>query len=227
MDQVDVAATELQLRLRALRAPRPILSRDDLARLTDRQRELLVQLGPLFAQGFGDLTMAEIASELGCSLRTLYGVAPSRDDLVLAVLDTHLWRIGREAMGTLDPDAPPLDALRTYLSAATVAVAGTTAAYARDLGSMAAAQRRNQEHASYVVAVVQALLDWAIERGDIAPVDSAAVARTLATLGQDFVRPEVLTTLRSTPKAAADELVDIILRGLPRPGTPHPAPEST
>ncbi len=215
-----VEPTELQRRLRALPAPRPVLSRDDLAQLTERQRELLAGLGPLFAEGFADLTMAEIANRLGCSLRTLYGLAPSRDELVLTVLDTHLWRVGREAMATVDPDASPLDALRAYLAAATVAVAGTTAAYARDLGSMAAAQRRNNEHADYVVAVCRALLDWAVERGDIAEVDTAAVARTLADLGPDFIRPEVLPTLRSTPKAAADELVEIILRGLPRPAGP-------
>jgi hypothetical protein len=82
---------------------------------------------------------------------------------------------------------------------------------------MAAVQRRNQEHADYVVAVCRALLDWAVERGDIAPVDTASVARTLATLGQDYIRPDVLPTLASSPKAAADEMVEIILRGLPRP----------
>jgi AcrR family transcriptional regulator len=188
-----------------------------MARLTDRQRELLWQLGGLFADGFAELTMAEIASRLGCSLRTLYGLAPSRDELVLTVLDTHLWHVGRDAMATVDPDAAPLDALRAYLEAATVAVAGTTSAYARDLESMAAAQRRNQEHADYVVSVCRALLDWAVERGDVAPVDTAAVARTLATLGQDYIRPDVLPTLGSSPKAAADDMVDIILRGLPRP----------
>jgi AcrR family transcriptional regulator len=211
------ATSELQRRLRALPAPRPVLSREAVAQLTDRQRELLAQLGSLFADGFAELTMAEIAARLGCSLRTLYGVAPSRDELVLTVLDTHLWQVGREAMATVDPDAAPLVALRSYLAAATVAVAGTTSAYARDLGSMAAAQRRNAEHADYVVAVCRALLDWAIERGDIAPVDTAAVARTLATLGQDYIRPDVLPSLVSSPKAAADEMVDIILRGLPRP----------
>ncbi len=188
-----------------------------MARLTDRQRELLWQLGALFADGFAELTMAEIASRLGCSLRTLYGLAPSRDELVLTVLDTHLWHVGRDAMATVDPQAAPLDALRGYLAAATVAVAGTTAAYARDLDSMAAVQRRNQEHADYVVAVCRALLDWAVERGDIALVDTASVARTLATLGQDYIRPDVLPTLASSPKAAADEMVEIILRGLPRP----------
>lgn len=212
---VDVS--DVERRLRALPAPRPILSRDDLARLTDRQQEILRELGRIFADGFADVTMAELASRLGCSLRTLYGIAPSRDELVLAVVDAHLWRVGRDAMAAIRPDMAPLDAIRAYLSAATVAVSATTEAYARDLDAMAASQRRNNEHADYVVAVVRTLLDLAVERGDIADVDTAAVARTLANLGQDFIRPDVLRTLRSSPKVAADEVVDIVLRGLPRP----------
>lgn len=209
--------SELVRRLRAVPAPRPMLSRDEVHRLTDRQREILRELGRLFADGFADLTMSEIAAQLNCSLRTLYGLAPSRDELVLTVVDTHLWRIGREAMAAIEPDMAPLDAIRAYLSAATVAVSATTEAYARDLGAMPAAQRRNGDHADYVVAVTRTLLDWAVERGDIADVDTAAVARVLANLGQDFIRPEVLPTLRSSPKVAADAVVDIVLAGLPRP----------
>lgn len=212
-------ASELERRLRALPAPRPILSRDDVARLSPRQREILDQLGSLFRDGFADLTMAALASRLGCSLRTLYGLAPTRDELVLTVVDRYLWEVGREAMAAIDPAAPPLDALRAYLSAATVAVAKTSEGYARDLSAMPAAQRRNNAHADYVVAVTRTLLDLAVERGEVGDVDTAAVARVLATVGQDFIRPEVLATLRSSPKAAADEVVDIILRGLPRPAT--------
>ncbi|WP_421118436.1 TetR/AcrR family transcriptional regulator [Aquihabitans daechungensis] len=214
---------DLEGRLRALPAPRPMLSRDDLHRLTDRQRELLAQLGSLFRDGFADLTMSEIAARLNCSLRTLYGLAPSRDELVLTVVDTHLWRVGREAMATINPEMAPLDALRTYLSAATVAVSGTTEAYSRDLAAMPAARRRNGDHADYVVAVTRTLLDIAVERGDIADVDTAAVARTLANLGQDFIAPEVMATLRTSPKVAADGVVDIILRGL---AATEPDPES-
>jgi len=216
-----VEASQIERRLRAIPAPRPMLSRDDFHRLTDRQREILHDLGRLFRSGFADLTMSEIAARMGCSLRTLYGLAPSRDELVLTVVDTHLWRIGREAMTSIDPQAPPLDVLRAYLSAATIAVSATTDAYARDLGAMPAAQRRNREHSDYVVAVTRSLLDLAVERGDIAAVDTAAVARTIANLGQDFIRPEVLATLGSSPKAAADEVVDIVLRGLPRPTATH------
>jgi AcrR family transcriptional regulator len=191
-----------------------MLSRDDLHRLTDRQRELLTQLGQLFRDGFADLTMSEIAGRLNCSLRTLYGLAPSRDELVLTVVDTHLWRVGREAMAAIEPDMAPLDAIRTYLSAATVAVSGTTEAYSRDLAAMPAARRRNGEHADYVVAVTRTLLDLAVEAGDIASVDTAAVAHTLATVGQEFIRPEVMAALRTPPKQAADTVVDLILRGL-------------
>ena len=172
-----------------------MLTRDELHRLTDRQREILGQLGALFRDGFAHLTMSEIASELNCSLRTLYGLAPSRDELVLTVVDTHLWHVGREAMAAISPDLAPLDAVRTYLGAATLAVNGTTAAYARDLAAMPAARRRNGDHADYVVAVTRTLLDLAVEQGDIAAVDTAAVARTLANLGHDFIQPEVMATL--------------------------------
>jgi AcrR family transcriptional regulator len=211
------SVSELERRLRDLPTPRPMMSREDLSRLTVRQREILAELGALFSDGFAELTMAGLATTLNCSLRTLYSLAPSRDELVLTVVDLHLWRVGRDAMASIGPDMAPLDAVRTYLSAATMAVSSTTEAYARDLGAMPAAQRRNDEHADYVVAVTRTLLDLAVERGDIADVDTGAVARTIASLGQDFIRADVMPTLRSSPKVAADAVVEIVLRGLPRP----------
>ena len=184
--------------------------------LTARQRELLDQLGGVFDGGFADLTMAELAARLNCSLRTLYELAPSRDELVLVVVDRNLWRIGRTAANAIDPDMAPLDALRAYLRAATEAVSGTTEAFARDLAAVPAAQRLNDDHSDYLIAVTQSLLDLAVERGDIDPIDTAALARVMAGVGRDFSKPEVLATLRSSPKDAADAVVDILLAGLRR-----------
>jgi len=64
--------------------------------------------------------------------------------------------------------------------------------------------------------VAQSLLDLAVERGDIAAMDTAALARVMAGVGRDFSKPEVLATLRSSPKDAADAVVDILLAGLRR-----------
>jgi AcrR family transcriptional regulator len=191
-----------------------VLDRERERRLTDRQRELLDELERLFADGFADLTMAELASRLNCSMRTLYALAPSRDELVLIVVDRNLWRVGRTAQNAITPDMAPLDALRAYLEAANVAVSRWTEAFARDLAAVPAARRLQEGHNDYLFEMTRQLLDRAVERGDVAPVDTAATARVMAGLGRALSRPEVIPTLRSSPKDAADEVLGILLRGL-------------
>jgi AcrR family transcriptional regulator len=210
----DVTVDETQRRLRAVQRPRPVLGRGRERALTDRQRELLDHMEHLFANGFADLTMAGLAARLNCSLRTLYALAPSRDELVLIVVDRSLWRTGRVARDAIGDDLAPLDAVRAYLEAATVAVSGWTEAFARDLAAVPAAKQLANEHNEYLFAVTRTLLDLAVERGDIPDVDTAAVSRVLAGLGGFFSRPDIIATLRSSPKEAADGVVDLVLRGL-------------
>ncbi len=214
MTDVLTDATEVERRIRTVPAPRPVLDRERERQLTRRQREVLDQLGSVFDDGFAHLTMADLASRANCSLRTLYELAPSRDELVLTVVDRNLWRVGRRAMRAIRADMEPLEAIRAYLAAATVAVGTTTEAFARDLATVPAAQRLSDEHSAYLVAVTRCLLDLAVERGHIADVDTGAVARVVAGVGRDFARPEVMGLLRSSPKQAADTVVDIVLRGL-------------
>ena len=213
-EAATLESTKLGRRLRAGPAPRPVLDRDREARLTGRQREVLDQLGTLFDDGFADLTMADIAASVGCSLRTLYDLAPSRDELVLTVIDRNLRRIGRRAISAVQPDLDPLAVIRSYLMAANLAVAATTPAFARDQAATPATHRLVTAHSDYLVAITRTLLDLAVERGDIAPTDTAAVARVVAGLGAMFALPENLETIDSTPKEAADAMVDVILRGL-------------
>ncbi len=200
--------------VRDVKGPQPVLSRTDEEALTERQRELLDQLDAIFADGFAHLTMAEIAATLSCSLRTLYGLAPSRDDLVLVVVDRGLWSVGRAAMGAIEPDMAPLDAIRAYLRAANIAVADTTEAFAADAAADPRTSELNTAHSQYLIDITRALLDAAVVAGDIGPIDTAAVARVMAGLGADFAGPDVLPTLATSPKDAADAVVDIVLAGL-------------
>jgi AcrR family transcriptional regulator len=211
---LTMATPGLLDRLRDVPAPLPVLDRVREQQLTDRQRDLLDRLVELFDEGFAHLTMADLAARLNCSLRTLYELAPSRDELVLTVIDRNLRSIGRTARGAIHPDMAPLEAIQGYLEAANVAVAGTTEAFARDLASLPAGQRLSDQHSDYLVAVTRCLLDLAVERGDIVDVDTTAVARVMASLGRDFSRLDVFTTLRTTPKEAADAVLDLLMRGL-------------
>jgi AcrR family transcriptional regulator len=213
--KAESSQKQRRLRLPGVRAPKPLLSREAERQLSARQVELLDELEEkLLRKGLADLTMAEIASRVGCSLRTLYGIAPSKDELLLTVVDRRLHRIGRAAIDALDPEMPPLDAVRAYLQATNEAVQPESMALSADLANVAAAGRLLSAHEAYLVAVTQNLLDRAVEEGQIAPVDTAAVAHVLGGLGREFARPEVAEIAQAAPKETADAVAELILKGL-------------
>ena len=215
MTRASVPSSGGRLRFPGVRAPKPLLSPEDERQLSERQLELLDELeARLLREGLADLTMAEIAALVGCSLRTLYTIAPSKDELLLTVVDRRLHRIGRAAIESLDASLSPLDALRAYLSAANEAVQPEAATLATDVVKVAGAGRLFTGHEAYLIAVTQSLLDRAVAEGKIAPVDTASVAHMLGGLGREFSRPEVAEVAQASPKETADAITDLILRGL-------------
>ncbi|HKA15883.1 MAG TPA: TetR/AcrR family transcriptional regulator [Myxococcota bacterium] len=196
-------------------APRPLLPADVERALSERQREILDALEALAMQdGFAALTMAQLAARVNCSLRTLYALAPRKDALLLMVIDRRLHRIGRAAMAAIEPDMDALTALRAYLEAATIAVAPTTEAFARQLATVPGAEQITNAHANYVTAVTERLLERAVAERQIGPVDTGALALVLGGLGLFFSRPRVIARLRASPKATTDAIVAIVMRGL-------------
>jgi AcrR family transcriptional regulator len=204
-----------RLRLPGARAPKPLLDPEIERRLTSRQRELLDALEELVVSGdLGGLTMAEIAARMNCSLRTLYGIAESKEELFLAVVDRRLHRIGRRAIASLDASLPPLDALRAYMRAVSEAIDPERSAFSREFADLPGGQRMLDAHERYVTAVIQSLLDRAVSEGQIAPCDTASVAHVLAGLGREFAQPAAAEAAKASPKATVESIADIILRGL-------------
>jgi AcrR family transcriptional regulator len=218
--QADREYGPIVARLREVPRPRPILDPARERSLTERQRDVLDHLGVLFETGFADVTMATLAQRLNCSLRTLYALAPSRDELVLMVVDRHLRSIGRASFAAMSTETTPLETLRAYLHAVTVALMGTSEAFARDLDSVPAVNRLIVDHNEYLYAVTRRLLELAVEQGEVPPVDVPAFAQVMAGLGWGFTRPGVELRLDSSAKEAADAVVDVIIRGLRTPAAP-------
>lgn len=209
------ALDEKRVQVPGVRAPRPLLSAERARDLTARQRQIIDDLEARVVRGeVADRTMAEIAAMVNCSLRTLYGIAKSKEELVLTVVDRRLQRIGRAAIAAMQPEMTPLEALRVYLRAVNQAVQPTTAEFARDFADLPGSARLLGAHEAYVIAVVKSLLDSAIADKQIAPVDTAAVAHVLGRLGREFSRPELIEVVAATPKQTADAITDVILRGL-------------
>ncbi len=212
MTQKDVITV-----MRAVAAPSPILNREREAALSPRHREILDQLSDLFQSGFVELSMAQLAGHVNCSLRTLYQLAEGRDELVVLVIDRVLRSHGRLAMAEIGPEMAALEAIGAYLHAANRAVADVPQAFADDVARTEEATANQERHNAYICDVTQALLDLAIERGELCSVDTAALSRMLGGLGRDFSRPEVLSRLSTTPEVAANAMLDLVLAGLPVP----------
>jgi len=217
LSPAEAEESSARLRFPGVPAPKPLLQPEALRRLTARQSELLDELDELVvAEGLADLTMAQIAARVNCSLQTLYRMAPSRDELVLAVVDRRLHRIGRKAIGSLDASLPPLEVLRAYLRAVNEAVQPETSSFSRDFANTPGARRLLDAHEGYVIAVTRSLLERAVDEGQALPVDTAALAHVLGGLGREFSRPELAELAAASPKATADAIADVILRGLER-----------
>jgi AcrR family transcriptional regulator len=209
--------TPRRRRFPGVRAPKPVLTAEAASRLTGRQREVLDALeGLVVASELSELTMVEIAAQLNCSLRTLYDIAPSRDELVLMVVDRRLHRIGRTAVEAMDASLSPLDALRAYLGAVSEAVQPTAVAFTEEFANLPGAPPILDAHEGYVIAVTRSLLERAVAEDQIRRVDTAALAHVLGGLGREFARPEVAERADASPKATADAITEIILRGLVR-----------
>lgn len=197
---------------RALRAgaPRPLLPRSAEARLGPRQREVLDAIEAIFVErGFASFTISDLAGQVGCSRRTIYELAPSKDQLVLMVLDRLLHQKGRRALDAIDLDAPIAEQVRSYLAGGVEF--GWAHRFSDDLADDAPARRLVDHHYRFVMTVVQRLLDLGVARGELRPVDTEITAATLTGASLFISEPDMLDRFAMPSPDVVAQIVDLIV----------------
>lgn len=201
--------------------PRPLLSRRAERELGPRHREVLDALESLFLEhGFSAFTVRELAAGVGCSRRTLYEIAASKDELVLIVLDRFLHRVGRSALTAIDPEAPVAEQIRAYYRGGSE-LQRQTQLFAEDLAEMPAARRLLDHHFRYVMQVLEELVRAGVETGEFRRVTPGVAAGVLAGSGLFLGQPQVAADLGAaslTGNQVTDEVLDLVLGALVREG---------
>ena len=82
---------------------------------TKKHHDTIEDLEKLLEKGVPNLTMSEIASRLKISLRTLYEIAPSKDQLILMTMDKILIKLGKFALDSVSEIQSPIEKLEQYL----------------------------------------------------------------------------------------------------------------
>ncbi len=196
------------------RRPRPLLSQRAEQQLGPRHREILDQLEALFLRdGFSGYSVRELAAHVGCSRRTLYELAPSKDELVLLVFDRFLHRVGRAAIESIDPARTFAEQIRSYFLGG-IELQRITQVFGDDLADLPAARRLFDRHYGYVMAVTEQLVQSGVESGEFRPVTPAVVAGLLAGGSQFFNQPDVQTDTGVDLEPAVEEVLHLVIAAI-------------
>lgn len=189
---------------------------------TRRSRaDLLDELVALvLAEGFTHLGVGEIAARLRCSRSTLYAVAPSKEQLVLAAVRQFFRRATERVEGAVLLEPDPGRRIGVYLAAVARELAPAGAAFRTDLTAHPPAEEVYRANTERAARRVQDLVDDGVRARAMRPVDArfvgAAVAEVMTGIQRGVLRER--TGLSDAEAYAA--LADLVTRGIGAPGRP-------
>ena len=181
---------------------------------TKKHHETIEDLEKLLEKGVPDLTMSEIASKLKISLRTLYEIAPSKDQLILMTMDNILIRLGKHALDSVSNIQSPIEKLEQYLFIVNQAVGPKFNIFLKDIEKINGSQKMADYHENFISNYTQKLLDDAVKMNEIKKIDTKAFSILLGGIGREFLKEKNRYLISDSPEESANSITSIILNGI-------------
>ena len=141
-----------------------IFSSQKLTSYSNRHHQIISELESLLEKGIPDMTMSQIASTLKISLRTLYEIAPSKDQLVIMTMDSILRKLGKHALDSISSIESPIKKLEKYLNIVNQAVGPKFNSILKDIDRFEGLGTLVDQHASFITNMTEKLLNQAIKK---------------------------------------------------------------
>ena len=190
------------------------VTRKTFKNLTDKHINVIEDFESLLETGIANLTMSDIASHLKVSLRTLYEIAPSKEDLITTTMDRILTNIGREALSNMKDVKSPLERLRIYMRIGNEAAGPKLQKFDGDLDKIKGAKEMIDFHQNYFISFIKSLLDEAQAANEIREIDTQALAITLGGIARELSIPDNKKSLEDLPEKSSNMVTDLILESL-------------
>jgi len=185
---------------------------DRASRRTDELLDALEEL--IISEGFARLTVADIAARLRCSRRTIYELAPSKNELVLLVLNRFFKRIRDDAeVMTRDIDDPGRK-MYEYLQVGVRAAHRMSPMTVSDIDKWVPSRKIWQAHIRMRVEGLRRLVEEGIERGVFRGVHAHLVAETVFAAISRIREPDFYHHANITVAEAFREFYGIVLAAL-------------
>ena len=187
---------------------------EPLEPLTKKHKEIIGTLEKMLEKGIPELTMSELASKLKISLRTLYEIAPSKDQLITMTVDNILKKLGKSALEQVSKIESPIDKLDTYLSIVNQAVGPKFDAYIKGLEKINGSSEMIDYHEAFITKYTEKLLVEAISANEIQKIDPNAFAILLGGIGREFTKSKNRSSINESPEKSANLVTKVILKGI-------------
>ncbi|TDB89393.1 TetR/AcrR family transcriptional regulator [Actinomadura sp. 7K534] len=178
-----------------------------------RRRDLLVgRLIDVFLdRGFAELSVAELAAVLRCSKSTLYSVAASREQIIVAVVRAFFRRATERVEAALDANADPRERVGAYLRAISAELAPASPAFFADLDAFPPAREIYKRNTRFAVRRVQGLVREALPDGGAPGADAAFVGAVAGQVMESIHRGEIKAQTGLDDSAAYAALASLIV----------------
>ena len=190
-----------------------LISKKSVQPLTKKHKELIDKLELMLEKGIPNHTMSQLAAKLKVSLRTLYEIAPSKDELIIMITDSILRKHGKHALESISDIKSPLKKLEKYLFTVNQVVGPKFNAFFNDIEKIKGLEQIVDYHANFITNLTEELLNQSIEKREIQYIDSKAFSILLGGIGREFIK-EKNKLSESSPEESANSITGIILNGI-------------
>ena len=182
---------------------------------TARQADVLDAFEALIlAEGFRHLTVGEVAARLGCSRRTLYDLAPSKDDLVALAVERYLDDFLGDCLAEIARHRSPARQLEAAAALVTERFAALSPAFTADLVATPRLAALVTVFTNRFADGLEAVVDAGVRQGVFRRVHPRLVAEAILGLVDRLQDPAVLADLGLTYDEAARQVAGLFLDGI-------------
>jgi AcrR family transcriptional regulator len=186
-------------------------------RRSARRAAILDGLTGLFlAEGFLDFTVEDLAERLQCSKSTLYAVAPSKEQLITAVVRSFFRAAAERVEARLALETDPVIRIGTYLEAISAELAPASSAFFADLDMFAPAREIYAHNTAIAAGRVQELVQAAEPPGRT--VDAAFIGAVAGATMESVQRGEMAAMTGLSGATAYRLLADLIVAAVAHAG---------
>ena len=186
-------------------------------RLTARQRQLVDELLELFlTEGFSELTLDDIAARLGCSKRTLYALADSKEQLAVRTVRYFFKRATDQVETAIARTRSPAARVTRYLEAVAAALRPASPQFMRDVDRQAATREVYEQNTAAAAVRVRELIDEGIKAGAFRKVSAVFVGEVVTATMRRITSGELGRATGLDDAQAYAELAQLVVAAISR-----------